>query len=111
MHLDIKIEALTGSALNNIPVIASRQFASDVTVAEGQTALMLSSLTKTESTAISGIPGISELPGFQTVTADNLREVDSSELILLITPRLVRHRANLVVGPRIPVSPSVDSSD
>ncbi len=111
MHLDIKIEALTGSALNNIPVIASRQFASDVTVAEGQTALMLSSLTKTESTAISGIPGISELPGFQTVTADNLREVDSSELIMLITPRLVRHRANLVVGPRIPVSPSVDSSD
>ena len=111
MHLDVKIEALSGSSINNIPVLASRQFASDVTVAEGQTALMLSSLSKTESTAVSGIPGLSELPGFQTATADNLREVDSSELVLLITPRLIRHRSNLTVGPRIPVSPSVDSSE
>ena len=111
MHLDIKIEALTGSALNNIPIIASRQFASDVTVAEGQTALMLSSLTKTESVAVSGIPGLSELPGFQTATADNLREVDSSELVMLITPHIIRHRKNITVGPRIAVSPSVDSSD
>ena len=111
MHLDIKIEALTGSAINNIPVIASRQFASDVTVSEGQTALMLSSLTKTESAAVSGIPGISELPGFQTVSADNLREVDSSELVLLITPHTIRRRAKITVGPRIPVSPSVDSSE
>ena len=111
MHLDVKIEALSGSSINNIPILASRQFASDVTVAEGQTALMLSSLTKTESVAVSGIPGLSELPGFQTVTSDNLREVDSSELVLLITPRIVRHRSNFTVGPRIPVSPSVDSSE
>ena len=111
MHLDIKIEALTGSSINDIPVLASRQFASDVTVAEGQTALMLSSLTKTETAAVSGIPGISELPGFQTVTADNVREVDSSELVMLITPHVIRHRTNVTVGPRIPVSPSVDSSD
>ena len=111
MHLDLKIEALSGSALNNIPVLASRQFASDVTVAEGQTAMMMSSLSKTESAAVSGIPGLSELPGFQAVTADNLREVDSSELVMLITPHLIRHRTNLTVGPRIPVSPSVDSSE
>ncbi len=111
MHLDLKIEALAGSALNNIPVLASRQFASDVTVAEGQTALMMSSLSKTESAAVSGIPGISELPGFQTATADKLREVNTSELVLLITPHIIRHRKNLTVGPRIPVSPSVDSSE
>lgn len=111
MHLDLKIEALAGSALNNIPVLASRQFASDVTVAEGQTAMMMSTLSKTESAAVSGIPGLSELPGFQTATADKLREVDSSELVMLITPHLIRHRSNLTVGPRIPVSPSVDSSE
>ena len=111
MHLEIKIEALAGSALNNIPLIANRQFASDVTVAEGQTALMLSSLSKSESIAVSGIPGISELPGFQTSTADNQREVDTSELVMLITPHVIRHRKNITVGPRIAVSPSVDSSD
>lgn len=111
LHLDLKIEALAGSALDNIPILASRQFASDVTVAEGQTALMLSSLSKTESIAVSGIPGLSELPGFGRATGDNLRERDTSELVLLMTPHLVRRRANLTVGPRIPISPSVGSSD
>ena len=111
MHLDLKIEALAGSSLNNIPILASRQFVSDVTVSEGQTALMLSSLSKTESSAVSGIPGLSELPGFQNVTADNLRERDSSELVVLLTPHIARRRTNLTFGPRIPVSPSVDSSE
>lgn len=111
MHLDLKIESLTGAAINNIPVLTSRQFASDVTVADGQTALLLSSLSSTESAAVSGIPGLSELPGFQTVSADNTRERDKSELVLLLTPRIVRQRANLTVGPLIPVSPAGGSSD
>ena len=110
LHLDYKIEALAGSALNNIPVLASRQFVSDVTVGEGQTALMISTLSKTESTAVNGLPGLGELPGFQSITADTSRERDSSELVVLITPHLVRHRKAITVGPRIPVSPSLDSS-
>src|SRR5438270_5663548 len=64
MHLDLKIEALTGGAVNNIPILNSQQFASDVTVADGDTALMVSSLTKSESASISGYPGLAELPGF-----------------------------------------------
>ena len=110
LHLDFKIEALAGSALNNIPILVSRQFVSDVTLGEGQTALMISSLSKTESTVVNGIPGLGELPGFQSITADNNRERDSSEIVVLLTPRLVRHRQTLTVGPRIPVSPSLDSS-
>ncbi|MCU1226565.1 MAG: type and secretion system protein [Edaphobacter sp.] len=101
MHLELKIEALAGSALNNIPILASRQYTSDVTIADGESTLLLSSLTKSESAAVSGIPGISELPGFQTATADKIRETDSSELVLILTPHIIRHRSNVTAGPRI----------
>jgi general secretion pathway protein D len=101
MKLDLKIEALAGSALNNIPILASRQYVSEVTVADGESAMLLSSLSRTESAAVSGLPGLSELPGFQTATADKITESDSSELILLITPRIVHRRANVIAGPRI----------
>ncbi|MGH9596075.1 MAG: type II secretory protein PulD, partial [Edaphobacter sp.] len=32
MHIELKIEALTGGAVDNIPILNSQQFASDVTV-------------------------------------------------------------------------------
>jgi general secretion pathway protein D len=104
MHIELKIEALTGNALNNIPVLASRQFSSDITVNDGKTALFVSSLSKSESAAVSGLPGLGELPGFQSATADKVAETDSSNLVLLITPRVVRRRSNIIAGPRIPLN-------
>jgi type II secretory pathway component GspD/PulD (secretin) len=70
-------------------------------VADGETTLIASSLSRQESAAISGIPGLSELPGFQTASGDKMTDTDSSELILLITPHIVRHRSNETAGPRI----------
>ena len=101
MKLDLKIEALAGSAINNIPILASRQYVSEVTVADGESAMLLSSLSRSESAAVSGLPGIGELPGFQTATADTTTEADSSELVLLITPHIVHRRPNIIAGPRI----------
>jgi type II secretory pathway component GspD/PulD (secretin) len=104
IKLDLKIEALAGATLNNIPVLANRQYVSAVTVRDGETALLASSLTRSESAAISGLPGLGELPGFQVATADKMTELDTSELVILITPHVVRHRSNLAVGPRIAFS-------
>jgi Flp pilus assembly secretin CpaC len=104
MHIDLKIEALNGASLNNIPVLNSEQFASDVTLDDGDTALMVSSLTKSESASLSGYPVLSELPGFQTATAVRMTETDSSDLILLVTPHITRRRSNITVGPRIAIN-------
>ena len=62
---------------------------------------MVGSLSKQESRAVSGIPGLGELPGFETATADRTTEYDTGELILLVTPHVVRHRSDLSAGPRI----------
>lgn len=101
MQLDLKIEALAGGALNNIPVLANRQYVSTVTVRDGESALLASSLSRSESAAVSGLPGLGELPGFQTATANKVSEYDTSELVLLITPHVVRHRKSNIASPRI----------
>lgn len=111
MHLDLKIEALAGGAIDGIPILANRQFVSDITVGDGETALMISSLSRTEALAISGIPGLSELPGFQSATADRIVEKDTSELVLLITPHVVRRRSGVTMGPRIALNQPPGSSD
>ncbi len=107
LHIDMKVEALTGTSLNNIPVLTSSVYTSDITVPEGQTVVMLSDMSRTESAAISGLPGLGELPGFQQTLADMMKETAGSELVLLITPRLVRHRANSLSSKAIRFSTSV----
>lgn len=101
LHLELKIEALTGASLDSIPVLSSRQLASDITVLDGDTALLASSLSRTESVAVSGTPGLGEIPGFQSLGADRTGEQDTGELVMLITPHIVRRRPDNLTGPRI----------
>lgn len=106
MKIELKVEALQGGSLNNIPILTSEVFTSDLTTPDGTTAVMLSDLSSTESASISGLPGLGDLPGFQQSVADDLRSRDRAELVLLVTPHVVRHRKDLVESRRIPFETS-----
>jgi general secretion pathway protein D len=101
LHFDLKIEALAGTSVNNIPILANRQYVSDVTVQDGETTLLASSLTKSESVAVNGTPGLGELPGFQYAGAEKVTQSETSEIVLLVTPHVVKRRSNVIAGPRI----------
>ena len=111
LSIDMKIEALTGASLDNIPILTSSVYTSDITVPDGQTAVMLADMSKTESAAISGLPGLGELPGFQQTLSDTMKTTASSELILLITPHLVRHRSDSMASRAIPFQTSVPAEN
>ena len=107
MAIDLKIEALQGGSLDNIPILTQSSFVSGITLRDGETAVMMSDLSKSESAAISGYPGLGELPGFQETLSDTNKTVDQSELFLMITPRVVRQRNNAIASRVIPFSTSV----
>ena len=104
MKLDIKIAALSGTAINGIPILANRQFTSDLTVHDGETVMMISDTTRSESAAVTGLPGLSELPGFQSTTNRNSTTI-TGDLVLMITPHIVRKARNEMAGPSIPLVP------
>jgi hypothetical protein len=106
LNVSLKIEALAGPSLDNIPVLTSSVFDSNISVQDGTGAMMLTNLSRTESASISGLPGLSELPGFQESAADDLKQTDQSELVLMVTPHIVRHRASLTASRRIPFASS-----
>jgi general secretion pathway protein D len=89
LNLDMKIESLAGNAINNIPILANRQYTGILTLKQGESALIVSSLSRQQSAAVTGVPGLSELPGFQSTT-DKQTTYDVSNLAILITPHLVR---------------------
>jgi general secretion pathway protein D len=89
LKLDLKIESLTGQTLNSNPILNSQQYTATVTLLQGESALVVSDLTRQQSAAVSGIPGLSELPGFQSTTNKD-SNLDVSKLVILITPHIVR---------------------
>jgi type II secretory pathway component GspD/PulD (secretin) len=89
LNLDLKITALQGTSLNNIPVLSNQEFTAITTLRQGASALLVSDLSKQQSGAVSGVPGLSDLPGFQSTT-NSQTENDFSDLVILITPRIIR---------------------
>lgn len=89
MKFHLTLSALAGSSINSLPVLTNREYNAITSVKLGESALLVSSITRQESNAITGIPGLSELPGFQSTTNKN-SNLDIGELAIVITPHIVR---------------------
>ena len=106
INFDLELVSLAGSSINNIPVLDNQQYKAITTLKQGETALVVSTITKQQSKAVTGVPGLSDLPGFQNTT-NNQTENDVSELLILITPRIVREAHTQEAGRMfvLPVHP------
>jgi len=89
LTVDLKIDALAGSSINGNPVLNNRAWSGVVTLKKGETVEVVSGLNKSESRAISGTPGISEIPGLSDA-ADNDSQKNYSTLVIVITPQVLR---------------------
>jgi general secretion pathway protein D len=89
LKLDLKIQALGGTSINDIPILTNRQFTADLDLKDGDSAMATSYLTSQEVNAVSGLPGLSEIPGLQSTTNKNVQR-NNDELVVLITPHVVR---------------------
>lgn len=104
MRLEVKVTSLAGTALNGIPILDNRQFSSDLTVHDGATVMMVSDTTESETAAVIGLPGLSEVPGFQSTTNRNGTKI-TGDLVLMLTPHIVRRGHTGTRGPYVPLTP------
>lgn len=89
LTLDLKITALSGSAINGNPILNSRAYSGVVTIKQGEAVMVASELDKSESRNISGTPGLSEIPGLNDITNKDT-EKNYATLLIVITPHVIR---------------------
>jgi tetratricopeptide (TPR) repeat protein len=89
LTLDLKIDALAGRSLNGVPVLNNRAYSGVVTLKQGEGVVVVSELDKQESRAISGAPGISEIPGLNNLTGKDTQK-NYATLLIVITPHVIR---------------------
>jgi len=89
LTIDMKIDALSGTSINGNPILTSRAYSGVVTLKQGEGVVVASELDKQESRAISGLPGLSEIPGLNDITDKDIQR-SKSTLLIVMTPHVVR---------------------
>ncbi len=89
LNVDLKIDALAGSSINGNPILDNRAYSGVVSLKNGEGVVVVSQLSKSQSRAISGVPGLSEIPGLNNIT-DIDRQKNYSTLLIIMTPHVIR---------------------
>ncbi len=89
LTVDLKLTALSGQSVDGNPVLNNQAYSGVVTLKEGEAAELASQINQSESRAISGTPGLSEIPGLSNMTA-NLVQSNYATLLIVMTPHLIR---------------------
>lgn len=89
LTLDLQLDSLGGTSLNGNPILNNQSFSGVVTVKEGEATVVAAELSQTQSRAISGTPGLSEIPGLNNATDKNV-QANYATLLIVLTPHVVR---------------------
>jgi general secretion pathway protein D len=89
LNVDMKIVSLAGGSVNGIPVLNNRAYTGMAVLRADEAAVVASEVDSSEIRAISGMPGLSEIPGLNNAT-DNSTQKSYATLLIVMTPRVVR---------------------
>ncbi len=89
LSIDMKITALGGSSLNGVPILNNRSYSGVVTLKDDTGVVIVSEVDKEESRALSGLPGLTEIPGLNNVTDTDVQR-NYASLLIIITPHVIR---------------------
>ena len=89
LTVDLTLDSLAGQAINNLPILNNRRYSGVVMLRQSTAAVIGGNIDQSESRAITGTPGLSELPGMNNLTDKNLQQ-NYATLLIVITPRVVR---------------------
>lgn len=93
IHAKIDISSVQPSvsiAGVNEPTFGQRQIEHDIRLEEGETSVLGGLLQSTDSTTVSGLPGLGEIPGLKYLFSDTKHEKVQTDVLIMVTPRVIR---------------------
>ncbi|WP_169305976.1 type II secretion system protein GspD [Acidobacterium capsulatum] len=102
LHMKLQLSGLAGTTLDDIPVLTNRQYSGEVSIHAGYSALIVSSMSKQNNLDLTGMPGLSEIPDLHDMTNRDTSSSDQ-ELVILVTPHIIRLGHPGISGPVIPL--------
>ena len=92
LDFDLSIKALAGTSLNGVPVLSNRAYKGQITVQDGQSAVVAGFITVSEQGTRDGLSAFGQIPLLRKATSANQRDETQNELLVVVTPHIVRNR-------------------
>jgi hypothetical protein len=89
LTVDFKVTSLAGSSINGNPILNNRAYSGVVTLRRDEVVTVVCEIDKSESRAITGTPGIGEIPGLNNIS-DNNAQKNYATLLIVLTPHVLR---------------------
>jgi general secretion pathway protein D len=92
VSLNIKLEVsnVSGTGFNNLPTFGERSIATTIRLKDGETNMLAGLIRDDERRSLSGVPGLIDVPIVGRLFASNHRDATQTDIVLMITPRIVR---------------------
>jgi len=90
LELEMQFRTLGATNSNGIPIIFNREFKGGILVKEGEPAIVAGMISESDQKSLSGLPLFSKIPGLGALTSQQSKQDEEDELLILITPYVVR---------------------
>ena len=90
LSLKIEVSSISGTGFGDLPTFGNRSISTVIRLKDGETNLLAGLIRDDERRVASGIPGLSDLPVVGRLFAHNRRETQETDIVLTLTPRIVR---------------------
>jgi general secretion pathway protein D len=90
LALKVEVQAISGTGFNGLPTFANRQVNTEIRLRDGETNMLAGLIRDDERKLMEGIPGLSDIPGLGKIFTHSRTETTQSDIILTLTPHIVR---------------------
>jgi general secretion pathway protein D len=98
LNFEVGIRSLSGQLFNAVPTIANRQFTGTITLKDGEASLIAGSINESEQKSLRGMPWLSRVPGLKYAVSSTSKETANSQILIVVTPRVLRSAPGQVAG-------------
>jgi general secretion pathway protein D len=90
LALAIQVSSVSGVGFGNLPTFGNRNIKTQIRLRDGETNMLAGLIRDDERRVRDGIPGLSDLPGVGHLFGHSSNERNQTDIILMLTPRIVR---------------------
>ena len=94
LQIQVEVSQITGQVETaggvSQPIIGTRQIQTVIRLRDGETNMLAGLISRADVKSHSGIPGVANIPGLRNIFGTNSKSVTETDIILTITPRIVR---------------------
>ena len=90
LALKLSLSSISGTGYGGLPTFGNREITTTIRLKDGETNMLAGLIRDDERTVLDGVPGLSDLPLIGHLFAKNHKESQQTDIILTLTPHIVR---------------------